>query len=84
VVMFIVRWRVRRAVRRMLDTMPPEPRAVFERIRFRNLSYEEIATELAITPGEVEHLFAEGLKHMMRELGDPATQRRLAQVGKAR
>lgn len=77
-------WRLRRKMRRMLDTMPPEPRAVFERIRFRDLSYEEIAAELAIAPGEVERLFAEGLKHMMRVLGDPATQRRLAQIRKAR
>ena len=41
------------------------PRAVFERARFRNLDYVQIAGELGITVTDVEQHFAAAMLHIL-------------------
>lgn len=64
----LLRLRHRRAVRRIekaLTTMDALPRAVFERARFRNLDYVQIAGELGITVTDVEQHFAAAMLHIL-------------------
>lgn len=55
-----------RRLRRAHETMPEPARAVFDRHRFRNLSYGEIADELGIEIAEVERRMAQAMLHLMR------------------
>lgn len=52
-------------LRRALDTMPEAERQVFDRARYRDLDYLEIAAELDITVAEVERLMAGAMRHLM-------------------
>ena len=64
----LLRLRHRRALRRIeqaLATMDELPRAVFERARFRNLDYVQIADELGITITEVEQHLAAAMLHIL-------------------
>jgi RNA polymerase sigma factor (sigma-70 family) len=61
-------------MRTALDTMDEMQRAVFERARFRNLEYRQIARELGITPREVERHLASALLHIWRHT-DPESER---------
>ena len=51
-----------------LDTMDELPRAVFERARFDDLDYRQIATELGITVAETEQHLAAALRHIMMSI----------------
>jgi len=53
-------------MRRALETMEPGHRAIFERIRFQDMDYARIASELGITIDEVERGFALALAHIDR------------------
>ena len=55
-----------RRLRRALDTMSEAERGVFERARFRDLDYIEIAAELDLTTAEVERLMAGAMRHLLR------------------
>ena len=69
----LIRLRHRHALRRIeqaLATMDELPRAVFERARFQNLDYAQIADELGITINEVEQHFAAAMLHIV-EHTDP-------------
>jgi len=61
-------------MRAALGTMDEMHRAVFERARFRNLEYRQIAHELGITPREVERHLASALLHIWRYT-DPGSGR---------
>lgn len=52
-------------LRQRLDTMPQAEREVFERARFRNLDYLQIAAELDVTIAEVERLMAGAMRHLI-------------------
>ena len=54
-----------RRLRRRLDTMPDAERQVFDRARYRDLDYIEIAAELDITVAEVERLMASAMRHLV-------------------
>jgi DNA-directed RNA polymerase specialized sigma24 family protein len=54
-----------RRLRRALETMPEAERQVFDRARYRDLAYCEIAAELDIGVAEVEHLLAGAMLHLM-------------------
>jgi RNA polymerase sigma-70 factor (ECF subfamily) len=56
-----------RRLRRALDTMPAQARAVFDRHRFRSMAYPEIAEELGIDAEEVERHMAQAMAHLLRE-----------------
>jgi len=45
--------------------MPDAERQVFERARFRDLDYFEIAAELDVTVAEVERLMASAMRHLV-------------------
>jgi DNA-directed RNA polymerase specialized sigma24 family protein len=53
-------------MRRAIETMEPGHRAIFERIRFQDMDYARIASELGITIDEVERGFALALAHIDR------------------
>ena len=55
-----------RCLRRAHETMPEPARAVFDRHRFRNLDYAEIANELGIDIAEVERRMAQAMVHLIR------------------
>ncbi|UIJ47129.1 hypothetical protein LZK98_09380 [Sphingomonas cannabina] len=57
---------VLRRIAQALDTMDELPRAVFERHRYRDLDYHQIAAELGITVREVERHLAAAMLHIMR------------------
>ena len=57
---------VLRRIRGALDTMEELPLAVFERHRYRDLDYHQIAAELGITVGQVERHLAAAMLHIMR------------------
>lgn len=57
---------VLRRIAQALDTMDELPRAVFERHRYRDLDYHQIAAELGITVRQVERHFAAAMLHIMR------------------
>jgi RNA polymerase sigma factor (sigma-70 family) len=56
-----------RRLRRALDTMPADARAVFHRHLYRDKPYEVIAAELGIDIAEVERLMAQAMIHLVRE-----------------
>ncbi|MFL9839833.1 sigma factor-like helix-turn-helix DNA-binding protein [Sphingomonas sp. ST-64] len=49
-----------------LPTMAPLPRAVFDRHRYRGMTYDAIAEELGISVDEVEHALASAMLHLRR------------------
>ena len=53
-----------RRLRKALGTMPVEVRAVFDRHRFGELGYAEIAAELGIAIVEVERRMAAAMLHL--------------------
>ncbi len=57
---------VLRRIEHALNTMDELPLAVFERARYRDLDYHQIAAELGITVKEVERHFAAAMLHIMR------------------
>lgn len=57
---------VLRRIERALATIDELPLAVFERARYRDLDYHQIAAELGIPVKEVEHHFAAAMLHIMR------------------
>lgn len=69
-----------RRLRRALDTMPAKARAVFDRHRFRNMAYPEIAEGLGIDAAEVERRMAQAMTHLLRE-ADESTPGRLERFG---
>jgi RNA polymerase sigma factor (sigma-70 family) len=60
-----------RRLRRALDTMPAQARAVFDRHRFRSMAYPEIAEELGTDVEEVECRMAQAMAHLLREADKP-------------
>lgn len=54
-----------RRLRNALDAMPDPERQVFDRARYRDLDYFQIAAELDITVGEVERLLGSAMVHLM-------------------
>lgn len=57
---------VLRRIERALDTMDELPLAVFERARYRDLDYHQIAAELGITVKEVERNLAAAMLDILR------------------
>jgi DNA-directed RNA polymerase specialized sigma24 family protein len=55
-----------RRLRRALDAMPDPERQVFDRARYRDLDYFQIAAELDITVAEVERLLGSAMFHLMQ------------------
>lgn len=55
-----------RRLRRALDAMPDPERQVFDRARYRDLGYFQIAAELDITVAEVERLLGSAMFHLMQ------------------
>ncbi len=53
-------------MRRAIEMMEPGHRAIFERVRFQDMDYSRIASELGITIDEVERGFALALAHIDR------------------
>lgn len=60
-----------RRLRRALDTMPAQARAVFDRHRFRSMAYSEIAEELGIDAAEVERRMAQAMTHLLEGTNKP-------------
>ena len=58
--------REQRRLRRALDAMPEPEWQVFQRARYRDLDYFEIAAELDITLAEVERLLGSAMVHLMQ------------------
>ena len=56
-------------LRRALETMPPGPRAVFERCRFEGRDYVEIAAGLEIEVAEVERRMAAAMEYLRQAMG---------------
>jgi DNA-directed RNA polymerase specialized sigma24 family protein len=57
---------VLRRIGQALAMMDQRPLAVFERVRYRNLDYFQIAAELGLTVRQVERAFAAALLHIAR------------------
>jgi len=55
-----------RRLRRAIDAMPEPEWQVFQRARYRDLDYFEIAAELDITVAEVERLLGSAMVHLMQ------------------
>jgi DNA-directed RNA polymerase specialized sigma24 family protein len=55
-----------RRLRRAIDAMPDPEWQVFQRARYRDLDYLEIAAELDTTVAEVERLLASAMVHLMQ------------------
>lgn len=51
-------------LRRRLQTMPEPERAVFDRARYRDLDYFQIAAELDISVDEVQRLLSSAMRHL--------------------
>ena len=49
-----------------LPTMAPLPRAVFERHRYRDMTYDAIAVELGVSVEDVERALADAMLHIKR------------------
>lgn len=61
-----------RRLRHALETMPDDDRRVFERARFEDQDYAEIARALGLDILEVEQRMAAAMLHMARALAaDP-------------
>jgi DNA-directed RNA polymerase specialized sigma24 family protein len=69
-----------RRLRRAHQTMPEPVRAVFDRARFQNLDYYQIADELGIDIAEVERRMAQAMLHLMRNT-DGSRPRGLERIG---
>lgn len=54
-----------RKLRHRLQTMPEPERAVFDRARYRDLNYIQIAAELDISVDEVERLLSNAMRHLV-------------------
>lgn len=54
-----------RRLRRRLQTMPAPERAVFDRARYRDLDYIQIAAELDINIDEVQRLLSSAMQHLV-------------------
>ncbi len=54
-----------RELRRALDAMPDPERQVFNRARYRDMDYFEIADDLGITVAEVEARLAAAITHLL-------------------
>ncbi len=54
-----------RKLRHRLRTMPEPERAVFDRARYRDLDYIQIAAELDIGIDEVERLLSNAMRHLV-------------------
>ena len=59
---------VLRRLREAIETMPDNPRAVFERVRYDSRGYADIADELGIDVRAVESRLADALCHHDREM----------------
>lgn len=59
-----------RRLRRAHQTMAEPARAVFDRARFQNLDYYQIADELGIDIAEVERRMAQAMMHLMRNTNE--------------
>ncbi|WP_109808760.1 RNA polymerase sigma factor [Sphingosinithalassobacter portus] len=57
---------VLRLLEHALETMDELPLAVFERARYRDLNYHQIAEELGLTTSQVERHFAAAMLHIMK------------------
>lgn len=55
-------------LRRALQTMPRFDRAVFERARFHDMSYIDIAADLDLTVAEVEKRLVSAMRHLRDSL----------------
>lgn len=55
-----------RRLRRALDTMPDPERQVFDRARYHDLNYFQIAAELDITVAEAERRLGSAMVHLMQ------------------
>lgn len=62
-----------RRLRRALDTMPAEARAVFDRHRYEAKPYDMIAAELGVEIAEVERLMAQAMVHLMVDADAPGS-----------
>ena len=62
------RHRERQRLARALETMDELPRAVFERARFDDQDYTQIAAELGITVAETEQYLAAAMRHIMTSI----------------
>lgn len=58
--------REQRRLRRAIDAMPEPEWQVFQRARYRDLDYFQIAAELDITVAEVERLLGCAMVHLMQ------------------
>ena len=58
--------REQRRLRRAIGAMPDPEWQVFDRARYRDLDYFQIAAELGITVAEVERLLASAMVHLMQ------------------
>ncbi|WP_176484669.1 sigma factor-like helix-turn-helix DNA-binding protein [Sphingomonas spermidinifaciens] len=54
-----------RRLRNALDAMPDPERQVFDRARYRDLDYFQIAAELGITVAEVERRLGSAMAHLI-------------------
>ena len=55
-----------RRLRRAIEAMPEPEWQVFQRARYRDLDYFQIAAELDITVAEVERLLTSAMVHLMQ------------------
>ncbi|WP_186456776.1 sigma factor-like helix-turn-helix DNA-binding protein [Sphingomonas suaedae] len=54
-----------RRLRYRLQTMPEPERAVFDRARYRDLDYIQIAAELDISVAEVQRRLSSAMRHLV-------------------
>jgi DNA-directed RNA polymerase specialized sigma24 family protein len=68
-----------RRLRRAHDTMPEPARAVFDRHRFQDQPYDEIAVELGIDVAGVERRMADAMTHLvgLTDAPDPGGSERI-------
>lgn len=55
-----------RRLKRAIEAMPEPEWRVFQRARYRDLDYFEIAAELDTTVAEVERLLGSAMAHLMQ------------------
>jgi DNA-directed RNA polymerase specialized sigma24 family protein len=55
-----------RRLKRAIEAMPEPEWQVFQRARYRDLDYFEIAAELDTTVAEVERLLGSAMTHLMQ------------------
>lgn len=64
--------RLKRAIRRL----PREQHTVFCAVRYEDLDYEQVAARTGLTVREVEHLLAQALFALMRDMDRTLRRRR--------